>query len=59
MAEFSLAELGGTPPPLNGQSLCSKKLSGMGGTPPRDDDDDDGDDDDDDDDIENYDDGEI
>ena len=22
------------PPPLNGQSLCSKKLSGKGGTPP-------------------------
>ena len=23
-----------TPPPLNGQSLCSKKLSGKGGYPP-------------------------
>ena len=24
----------GYPPPLNGQSLCSKKLSGKGGDPP-------------------------
>ena len=27
-------ELGGTPPPLNGKPLCSKKLSGKGGYPP-------------------------
>ena len=26
--------MGGTPPPLNRQSLCSKKLSGKGGDPP-------------------------
>ena len=31
---FSLAELGGTPPTLNGQSLCSKKLRGKGRVPP-------------------------
>ena len=35
LAKFSLAELGGTPHPLNRQSLCSKKLRGKGGgTPP-------------------------
>ena len=26
--------IGGYPPPLNGKSLCPKKLSGMGGPPP-------------------------
>ena len=31
-AEFSLAELGGTPlPPLNGKSSCPKTLSGIRG----------------------------
>ena len=34
LAEFSLVEWGGYPPPLNGQSLCSKKLSGKGVPPP-------------------------
>ena len=29
-----LSGIGGYPPPLNGQSLCSKKLSGKGGVPP-------------------------
>ena len=34
LAEFSLAELGGTPsPPLNGKSFCPKTLSGIGGYP--------------------------
>ena len=33
LAEFSLAELGGTPLPLKGKSSCPKTLSGMGGTP--------------------------
>ena len=31
---FFLAELGGTPLPLNRKSLCPKKLSGKGGVPP-------------------------
>ena len=26
--------IGGYPPPLNGQSLCSKSLAEKGGTPP-------------------------
>ena len=34
LVEFSLVELGGTPPPLKGKSLCPKKLSRMGGYPP-------------------------
>ena len=35
LADFFLNGIGGyTPPPLNGQSLCSKKLSGHGGYPP-------------------------
>ena len=29
-----LSGIGGYTPPLNGKSLCSKKLSGKGGTPP-------------------------
>ena len=31
---ISLSGIGGYPPPLNEQSLCSKKLSGKGGYPP-------------------------
>ena len=31
---FPKRNWGVPPPPLNGQSLCSKKLSGQGGTPP-------------------------
>ena len=31
LADFFLNGIGGTPPPLNGKSLCPKKLSGMGG----------------------------
>ena len=35
LAEFSLADLGGTSLPLNGKSSCPKTLSGQGGvTPP-------------------------
>ena len=33
-ADFFLNGIGGYPPPLNGKSLCSKKLSGKGGDPP-------------------------
>ena len=33
-ADFFLNGIGGTPPPLNGKSLCPKTLNGKGGYPP-------------------------
>ena len=34
LAEFSLAELGGTPPPLMDNHCAQKSLAERGGTPP-------------------------
>ena len=34
LAEFSLAELGGTPPPLTDNHCAQKSLAERGGTPP-------------------------
>ena len=34
LAEFSLAELGGTPPPLTENHCAQKSLAERGGTPP-------------------------
>ena len=34
LVDFFLSGIGGYPPPLNGKSLCSKKLSRKGGVPP-------------------------